>query len=83
MSLSPSQAQLLCAAAVFFATTNVSAMASPSTTPPAKRKRSPYSQKYSEKWENDVKFEGWLSKSSKGSLFIITKLVIMMERQEN
>ena len=57
-----------------FGLTNVTTMASPCTTPPAKRKRSPYSQKYSEKWEDDVKFKGWLSKSSKGSLFYHCKV---------
>ena len=49
-------------------------MASPSTTSPAKHKRLPYSQKYSEKWEDDTKFKGWLSKSSKGSLFYHCKV---------
>lgn len=44
-------------------------MDSPSTTPPAKRKRLPYTQKYNEKWDGDTKFKGWLSKSSKGPLF--------------
>ena len=44
------------------------------STPPAKRKRLPYTQKYTEKWENDPKFKSWLTKSNKGPLYFHCKL---------
>lgn len=44
------------------------------STPPAKRKRQPYTQKYTVKWENDPKFRSWLTGSSKGPLYFHCKL---------
>ena len=44
------------------------------STPPAKRKRQPYSQKYTEKWESDPLFQSWLTKSDKGPLYYHCKL---------
>lgn len=44
------------------------------STPPAKRKRVPYTQKYINKWENDPKFAHWLTKSNKGPLYFHCKL---------
>lgn len=44
------------------------------STPPAKRKRRPYTQKYTVVCEHDPKFKGWLSKSDKGPLYFHCKL---------